>query len=115
MTEFTAKFDLVRAMNPGDQVIGDVRGPRAFVLVTSTPGIAPPRKRADTVAGKIGRRRGVVGDRVWNLRKVGGVLAYYRAIAFIAVHVAVREVVQQRRTEGVIPVEPAHPRVLRIC
>src|SRR5579863_1837621 len=115
MTELTAELDLVCAVDPGDHVIGDVRGPRRFVQVTGALRIAPTRKRSDAVAVKIGGGRRVIRDCVRDHRKIGRVLTRDRSVAFITVDVAVGEVIQNRGTEDVVPVETAYPRIFRIC
>ena len=59
-------------------------------------------------------RRHVVSSHAGDLREVIDEALVHRAVPLVAVQVPHRHVVQQRAAEGAIPVEPAHPRVLRI-
>src|SRR5579871_883464 len=113
MPEFTAEFDFMRSVHPGDHVIDNVRWPRALVQLAQTSRLAPRIEVAVSGGGKAGLRGSGVGNRVRNLRN--GLLRGNGTIAFVAVYVTVGHVVQQRRAEDMIPVEPAHPGIFRIC
>ena len=103
----------VRSMNPGHQVIDDVRRPSCLVQISEALVVAPSRESGDAIPRKAGGGGSIIRYRVGDLNG-RRTLARDRAVAFVAVAITVGEVVQQRRTEDVIPVETVHPGIFGI-
>src|ERR1017187_9601714 len=113
MAVFAAEFYRVRTMHQSQQLVEDVAGPRRLVQRAITLAIPPAYVVRDSTSTEAGLGRGVIGNRVRDVRKLGGVLGGDRPVALVAVQVAVGEVAQQRGAEDVVPVKAVHPGVLR--
>src|SRR6202044_1512739 len=97
-----------------DHLIGDVAGPRGLFQVPRAFGISPGGAVGNSASAEAGGRGDVIGRRVRNVRKYGGILGEDRPVPLVAVQVAVGEVAQQGGSEDVVPVKAVYPGVLWI-
>ena len=104
-----SELERVLALYPSEQVVDNIRGPPGSVLGIGA-GITPEGLEA---IAKINLWRRAVACNTRNLRKVISIRRDDGSVSFVSVKVTAREVVEQGRTERVVPVQPVHKGVLR--
>src|SRR5437773_8534221 len=104
-----SELEGVLALDPGQQVVDNIRGPPGSVL---NIGAGITAEGVEAIA-KVNLRRRAVACNTRNLRKVISKRCRNGAVTFIPVEVAAREMVEQGWTEGVVPIQSVHKGVLR--